>query len=138
MKNLFLLSFIMMPFIASSQCLQKYVNAQSLNVRQKPDKTSDVIETKKFGEIVNIDESILKSGFVAVKDEECKEVVGYIWNGFLVDEMPSQKPTKTDFSYKRNNSDCGPSGVTLRRGPKGGCYYLSGKSKVYVDRSCCN
>ena len=33
---------------------------------------------------------------------------------------------------------CGPRGVTLIRGPRGGCYYVTrGGSKEYVDRSCC-
>ncbi len=34
--------------------------------------------------------------------------------------------------------DCGPNGVRLIRGSRGGCYYMSGNTKVYVDRNCCN
>lgn len=34
--------------------------------------------------------------------------------------------------------DCGPNGVRLIRGSRGGCYYMSGNTKVYVDRGCCN
>jgi uncharacterized protein YgiM (DUF1202 family) len=140
-KQLFFL-LLMLPFWVSAQCDLKYINAQSLNIRQKPDKAAQVVEKKLMGESVYVDKSTLKDGFVAVKDENCTETIGYIWNGYLVDTKPvivnssSQGQSKNSSSYERTDG-CGPAGVTLSRGPKGGCYYMSGKKKIYVDRNCC-
>lgn len=78
---------------------------------------------------------------------------GYVLKKYLVDDLDkitvanadktnlfkyeTQSTNKTIQGASQNSRDCGPAGVTLYKGSKGGCYYLSGKSKIYVDRSCC-
>lgn len=117
-----------------------------MNLRKSPDKTSEVIGKKLQGEMIFVDMSEEENGFVPVKtDHVCEKVLGYVWSGFLSDQ-PKQSNSNSaskssSGSFKSGNSsrsDCGPGGVTLYRGSRGGCYYLSGRSKVYVDRSCCN
>jgi Pyruvate/2-oxoacid:ferredoxin oxidoreductase delta subunit len=47
--------------------------------------------------------------------------------------------SKGSRSSKRSSSkvSCTYHGYQLYVGPKGGCYYIAGKSKEYVDRSYC-
>jgi hypothetical protein len=56
--------------------------------------------------------------------------------GVMIIFSPSTISAK---QYSENSvSDCGPKGVELKRGPKGGCYYINKNgNKTYVDRSCC-
>lgn len=60
-------------------------------------------------------------------------------------EFSTVKPTKkSKKSKKKRNAtvsasqDCTYNGRTLYVGERGGCYYYTGKSKKYVDRSYCS
>lgn len=43
-----------------------------------------------------------------------------------------------DVSDSSTSGSCTYNGHTLYKGSQGGCYYYSGNSKEYVDRSYCN
>jgi hypothetical protein len=53
------------------------------------------------------------------------------------EDIETQNRAQSQPQNNPNKGNCGPNGVQVYRGPRGGCYYLSGNSKVYVDRSCC-
>ena len=60
-------------------------------------------------------------------------------------EFSVQKQKKKKASKKRKSSKsqskkngCTYNGYPLEVGPRGGCYYWSGNSKEYVDRSYCS
>ncbi|MDH6251525.1 hypothetical protein M2347_001252 [Chryseobacterium sp. H1D6B] len=66
-------------------------------------------------------------------------------------ELSSKKPRKQSKKSKRSrrsatvssrsysqNKGCTYNGNPLNLGSRGGCYYYSGSSKVYVDRSYCS
>lgn len=71
----------------------------------------------------------------------------------LTTEFSAKKPTKQKTkkgrkskrskarkgkSQSSSNRGCTYNGHALNVGPKGGCYYYSGSSKEYVDRSYCS
>ncbi|WP_261510435.1 hypothetical protein [Chryseobacterium paludis] len=49
----------------------------------------------------------------------------------------STKSRKSSRTYAKSKG-CMYNGNSLNVGPRGGCYYYSGSSKVYVDRSYCS
>jgi Ni,Fe-hydrogenase I large subunit len=49
----------------------------------------------------------------------------------------SSKKRKSKKTYSKSDG-CTYNGYPLEVGPKGGCYYWSGNSKEYVDRSYCS
>ena len=49
----------------------------------------------------------------------------------------SSKKRKSGKTYSQNNG-CTYEGHTLYVGKRGGCYYMAGNSKEYVDRSYCS
>jgi Ni,Fe-hydrogenase I large subunit len=65
-------------------------------------------------------------------------------------EFSSKKPKKSKTQKARKSRSkssrssysqskgCNYNGNSLSVGPRGGCYYYSGSSKVYVDRSYCS
>lgn len=50
----------------------------------------------------------------------------------------SSKKSKTRKSFYSSANNCSYNGHELNVGPRGGCYYYSGSSKQYVDRSYCS
>lgn len=46
--------------------------------------------------------------------------------------------TRSSGSYYTQSKGCTYNGNALNVGSRGGCYYYSGSSKVYVDRSYCS
>jgi hypothetical protein len=52
----------------------------------------------------------------------------------LPKKLPKTKAVKSSSNVA--SSDTSPKSYIS--GPKGGCYYMSGKNKVYVDRGKCN
>ncbi len=156
MKNpLLILLFITFSFSMHAQCELLYVSTATLNIRESPSKLAKIRSKVLFQESVMVENASQKDGFVMVKSNNCVDTLGYIWVGYLVKEMPKEVPqqpsneiysttrtkskrTRSSSSRSSNNDDCGPAGVTLNRGPKGGCFYYSGKSKIYVGRNCCN
>jgi len=48
-----------------------------------------------------------------------------------------RKKARSSKSYSKSNG-CTYNGHELIVGPRGGCYYYSGNSKEYVDRSYCS
>ena len=66
-------------------------------------------------------------------------------NLLSITELSVRKQKKKKSSKKRQSSKsnskkngCTYNGYPLEVGPKGGCYYWSGNSKEYVDRSYCS
>lgn len=65
-----------------------------------------------------------------------------------VTEFSSKKPKKSKNKQNRKSKrssrtyakskGCTYNGYPLNVGPRGGCYYYSGNSKEYVDRSYCS
>lgn len=60
-------------------------------------------------------------------------------------EFSNTKPTKKSKKTKKKRTttastrqDCTYNGRTLYVGERGGCYYYTGNSKKYVDRSYCS
>jgi Pyruvate/2-oxoacid:ferredoxin oxidoreductase delta subunit len=59
-------------------------------------------------------------------------------------KSPKKKTSKVKRSKTRSSKSyaqskgCTYNGNSLNVGPRGGCYYYSGSSKVYVDRSYCS
>ncbi|MBK1894866.1 hypothetical protein [Chryseobacterium paridis] len=64
-------------------------------------------------------------------------------------ELSSKKPRKSKIKKNRKSNKrssrsytkskgCTYNGSPLNVGPRGGCYYYSGSSKVYVDRAYCS
>lgn len=60
-------------------------------------------------------------------------------------EFSNTKPTKKSKKSKKKRTattstskDCTYNGRTLYVGERGGCYYYTGNSKKYVDRSYCS
>ena len=153
-KELLILLFVVLPMSMQAQCELLYVSTATLNIRETPNKLAKIRSKVSFQQSVMVESSTQKDGFVMVKSNNCVDTLGYIWAGYLVKEMPEeapQQPTNETYSTTRtkskktssssrasNNSDCGPAGVTIQRGPKGGCFYYSGKTKIYVGRGCCN
>ena len=153
--QLLILLFLVFSLSIQAQCDSFYVSTQSLNIRESPSKLAKILRKLSFREYVMVDNSTQKDGFLMLKSSDCIDTLGYVWAGYLAKEMPEEIPqqslieipattrtlqrkTKSSSSRSSNNGGCGPAGVTLNRGPRGGCYYLSGRSKIYVGRNCCN
>lgn len=50
----------------------------------------------------------------------------------------SKRSKKRKSSTASRNKECTYNGHTLYVGKRGGCYYMAGNSKEYVDRSYCS
>ena len=166
-KELMILLFSILSLSMQAQCELLYVSIPQLNVRENPSKVAKILSKLSFKEPVMVDSSTTQDGFVMVKSNDCTDTLGYVWASYLMQELPEELPTdlieqvpaelpattrtlpkrtniyssgatRSSSSRTRNNNGCGPGGVTLYRGPRGGCYYYSGRSKIYVTRSCCN
>lgn len=122
-----------------AQCEGKYVNSQTLNVRKSPEQNAEVVATRTFGQWLMVDTKNVLNGYVPLLGNDCKTIIGYVWATYLTDKDPQNHPTYSNpqTNPSRGSGNCGPAGVQLHRGSRGGCYYYSGNSKVYVDRSCC-
>ncbi|WP_131450830.1 hypothetical protein [Chryseobacterium sp. FH1] len=57
---------------------------------------------------------------------------------FAVKKQKKKKASKGKKSSSAKKKGCTYNGYPLEVGPRGGCYYWSGSSKEYVDRSYCS
>jgi uncharacterized protein YxeA len=57
---------------------------------------------------------------------------------FVQKQKKKGKKSRTRKSTASRNRGCTYNGHTLYVGKRGGCYYMAGSSKEYVDRSYCS
>ncbi|MFL9835520.1 hypothetical protein [Chryseobacterium terrae] len=55
----------------------------------------------------------------------------------VVQKKKKKSKNRKSVSKKKSSRGCTYNGHALTLGPRGGCYYYSGNSKEYVDRSYC-
>ena len=124
----------------TAQTRSARVIAEKVNLRESPSTTSLAKDEVAEGVIVKVLDEKLPWYVVRIGDR-----VGWIHGATLlfIDDAASEpepvrvrKPVET-YSLPqpvRSSADRG-----YIRGPRGGCYYISGSGrKVYVDRSLCN
>lgn len=56
----------------------------------------------------------------------------------VVQKKKKKSKNSKSTARKATSKDCTYNGHILTVGPRGGCYYYSGNSKEYVDRSYCS
>ena len=113
--------------------------AENANLRETPSATGLAEGEVSEGVVVKILDEKLPWYVVRVGDR-----VGWMHGATLrfVDSATAVEPVRVETpaeTYSLPQSNRSTSDKVFIRGPRGGCYYVSGSGrKVYVDRSVCN
>ena len=135
--------FLLIPCVSTSaQTRIARVIAEKANLRETPSVTGLAEGEVSEGTIVKVLDEKLPWYVVRVGDR-----VGWMHGATLVfidyattttEREPVRVITPAE-TYSQPQPRRSTSGRVYIRGPRGGCYYISGSgSKVYVDRSVCN
>ncbi len=144
MKNYILLFLSIIATIQIASAQNKYVSANTLNIRSQPSTSAKIVGKLQLGDAVTITATIQDSEWVRIETQTCKS--GYVHSDYLVTQLSKQDRAYATTRSKYGTSSSSSSSSKLkyrtyrkyRSGPRGGCYYInSNGKKTYVDRSYC-